>query len=98
MWRAQLIIKEEIRKLLQQKEGCMSSTRNIDGTDLSTCWGTSTNQQSHVLFSDVLCIRRFLADSVVFIVRFFSQFGCTGKQIQDQIIKKATSVAAPGYL
>jgi len=34
----------------------------------------------------------------VFIVRFFSQFGCTGKQIQDQIIKKATSVAAPGYL
>ncbi|XP_078366538.1 RUN domain-containing protein 1-like [Oculina patagonica] len=39
-------------------------------------------------------IKRALAILQLFAI---SQFGCTGKQIQDQIIKKATSVAAPGY-
>ncbi|XP_015757571.1 PREDICTED: RUN domain-containing protein 1-like, partial [Acropora digitifera] len=40
-------------------------------------------------------IKRALAVLQLFAI---SQFGCTGKQIQDQIIQKATSVATPGYL
>ncbi|KAK2568381.1 RUN domain-containing protein 1 [Acropora cervicornis] len=39
-------------------------------------------------------IKRALAVLQLFAI---SQFGCTGKQIQDQIIQKATSVATPGY-
>ncbi|KAJ7388151.1 Rab GTPase binding, partial [Desmophyllum pertusum] len=33
----------------------------------------------------------------VIILNYYIQFGCSGKQIQDQIIRKATSYAAPGY-
>lgn len=39
-------------------------------------------------------IKRALAVLQLFAI---SQFGCTGKQLQDQIIQKATSVATPGY-
>ncbi|KAM7439161.1 Rab GTPase binding [Porites harrisoni] len=44
--------------------------------------------------ASVAIIKRALAILQLFAM---SQFGCTGKQIQDQIIQKATSVAMPGY-
>ncbi|XP_032220866.2 RUN domain-containing protein 1 isoform X2 [Nematostella vectensis] len=44
--------------------------------------------------ASVAIIRRALAILQIFAI---SQFGCTGKQIQDQIIQKATNVAIPGY-
>ncbi|KXJ17647.1 RUN domain-containing protein 1 [Exaiptasia diaphana] len=39
-------------------------------------------------------IRRALSILQIFAI---SQFGCTGKQIQDQIMRKTASVAVPGY-
>lgn len=44
--------------------------------------------------ASVAIIKRALAILQLFAI---SQFGCTGKQLQDHIVQKATSVAVPGY-
>ena len=68
--REQLILKkEEIRKPLLQKEGCLSSTRNIDGS--AQVVGRLGLASNRTLYSQMSCVYIVcLADCVVFIVRF----------------------------
>ncbi|XP_048580986.1 RUN domain-containing protein 1 isoform X3 [Nematostella vectensis] len=55
---------------------------------------THKEKYKRIRDASVAIIRRALAILQIFAI---SQFGCTGKQIQDQIIQKATNVAIPGY-
>lgn len=75
----------------------MSGSEDGNGCCLHVPPIPETPEQVHskrIRDASLAIIKRALAILQLFAI---SQFGCTGKQIQDQIIRKATSVAAPGY-
>lgn len=75
----------------------MSGSDDGNGCCLHVPPVPETPEQVHskrIRDASLAIIKRALAILQLFAI---SQFGCTGKQIQDQIIRKATSVAAPGY-